>query len=473
MIEINFDKRLVVKSNALIESKYHLSVREQKFLIYLASLCSKNDLDYPYTTVKIKDIERALKNDSKAKWGSIYEVVREIVEEINQKPLFLKKPNGSWRLINWFSEIEADTEKGIVIFELTRGIKEQLIQLGKLYTKYHFVNILALSGGYSIRIYELLKLNQFRNKVTYDLGYFRELIGVSFFDKKEKKWIYKYPEYKALKRSIIKYADKELREHTDIYFELKEHREGRKVKSLTFYVFKNIPKKKSNQTEIFVDKTVKEEVPSDKYLYTETILNGFYGLGMDKNSAKSFYIDGFSNIKDEDIRKKIVKDSRSLDEYFQEKIDYVTHSMSSSNVQNPVGLLIKATQEDYKSKEQERKRKLFQQSKKVKIQSQKKEIAHNQIRMMEEELFQKKQAIINNIINSDQFSLEEFLIDKNPELWIGFDKSKTVFENYFSHKKMNLFKAKVNSELEKAHPDLFNFLEAEKEKIVLAKKSSL
>lgn len=471
MIELDFDKRLVVKSNALIESKYHLSVREQKFLIYLASLCSKNDLDYPYTKVKIKDIEKALKNDSKAKWGSIYEVVREIVEEVNQKPLFLKKPNGSWRLINWFSEIEADTEKGLVIFELTRGIKEQLIQLGKLYTKYRFVNILALRGGYSIRIYELLKLNQFRNKVTYDLGYFRELIGVSFYDKKQKEWIHKYPEYKALKRSIIKYADRELREHTDIYFELKEHREGRKVKSLTFYVFKNIPKKKNNQIEIFVEPNEKEEIPSDKYLYTESILNNFIDLGMDKNAAKAFYINGFSNIKDENVRKKIVKENRSLDEYFQEKIDYVKHSMNFSSVQNPVGLLIKAIQEDYRSKEQERKRKLFLQRKKVKTISQKSEVLDNRIKAMEEELYQKKQAVINNIINSDQFSVEEFLKDKNPESWLGFDKSKTVHENYFSDKKMNLFKAKVNTELEKSHPTLFNFLEAEQKKIAAVKKN--
>lgn len=473
MIELDFDKRLVVKSNVLIESKYHLSVREQKFLIYLASLCSKDDLEYPYTRVRIKDIELALKSDKKAKWGSIYEVVREIVEEINQKPIFLKKPNGSWKLINWFSEIEADTERGIITFELTRSIKKQLVQLGRLYTKYRFVNILALRGGYSIRIYELLKLNQFRNKVTYDLGYFRELIGVSFFDKKKKEWVHKYPEYKALKRSIIKYADKELREHTDIYFELKEHREGRKVKSITFYVFKNTPKRKSNQIEIFTEPNTKEEIPTDKYLYTETILKGFYDLGMDENAAKSFYINGFSNIKNEDIRKKIVKEGRSLDEYFQEKINYVKHSMSSSNIQNPVGLLVKATQEDYKSKEQEKARKLLERKKKLKAQSQKKEVARNQIKTMEEELYQKTQAVISSILNSDGFSLEEFLKDKNPELWVGFDKSKTVSENYFSSKKMNLFKAKVNFEIEKAHPNSFNSLVGERKKVASAKKTAL
>lgn len=471
MIELDFDRRLVVKSNVLIESKYYLSVREQKFLIYLASLCSKDDLDYPYTKVRIKDIELALKSDSKTKWGSIYEVVREIVEEINQKPIFLKKPNGSWKLINWFSEIEADTEKGIITFELTRSIKKQLVQLGRLYTKYRLINILSLRGSYSIRIYELLKLNQFRNKVTYDLGYFRELIGVSFFDKKNKEWVHKYSEYKALKRSIIKYADKELREHTDIYFELKEHREGRKVKSITFYVFKNTPKKKTSQIEIFTEQSSKEEVPTDKYLYTENILKDFYELGMDENKARSFYINGFSNIKDENIRKKIVKEERSLDEYFQEKIDYVKSSMSSSSVQNPVGLLVKATQEDYRSKQQERARKLTQQRKKVKAHSKRKDIAQNEIKRMEEELYQKKQAVIAKILNSDEFSLEEFLNNKNPELWIGFDKSKTISENYFSRNKMNLFKAKVNNELEKAHPNLFNFLVGERKKITLAKKS--
>ena len=140
--EINYKNKLIVKSNNLIESKYHLSVREQKFIIFLASLVDRKTTHLKQTKVKIREIELALKGGNDKKWGSIYEVVREVVLSINAKPLSIRKPDGGWIIINWFSMVDADAKQGIITFELSESIKKQLLQLNEYFTRYRFGNIL-------------------------------------------------------------------------------------------------------------------------------------------------------------------------------------------------------------------------------------------------------------------------------------------------------------------------------------------
>lgn len=453
---INYRNKLIVKSNTLIESKYSLTGREQKFLIYLASLVKKDDIDYKYTSVKIKDLETALKAGNDTKWGSIYEVVREIVLNINKKPLTIRKENGGWTIMNWFTTVDADPSKGVVTFELSSTIKTQLVKLNEFFTKYRFGNILALKSGYSIRIYELLKLNQYKHKVTYQLDYFRELIGVSFKDEKGK-MVHKYPEYKALKRSIIKHAQKELKKETDIYFELKEGREGRKVTSITFYVFNNIPDKKNNQKELFIEST-EETLVDDSYEYNMKVVSSFIEIGIIENKAKRLYRDGFNKIEDELIRKKIVSDCRSLDEYFLEKIDYVKSRIGKGRVTNPPGLLVKAIMEDYEHK-------AFEQKKRVKIQKAKqkkiddiKAKKEKAYKLKQAELLKKEEKLVFQLIDSKENFLEDLFKNEHPELWVGYNPEFSLKEHLTNETVPKLLKYKMIGRIKKIYKNEFEKL---------------
>ena len=57
-------------------------------------------------------------------------------------------------------------------------------------------------------------------------------------DKKDKK----YEEWRDFQRRILKPAQEELKEKSDIRFEYKGIREGRKTKKLLFTIYRNIPK---------------------------------------------------------------------------------------------------------------------------------------------------------------------------------------------------------------------------------------
>lgn len=468
MREIDHRNALIVKSNTLIESKYHLSVREQKFLIYLASLVKRDDMDFQYTSVRIKDVEAALKVGTDTKWGSIYDVIQEVVLNINKKPIMIRKPNGGWTLVNWFSSVDADPVEGLVTFELSETIKSQLVRLNEYFTKYRFGNILVLRSGYSIRIYELLKLNQFKQKVTYDLEYFRQLIGVSYMDEKQN-WVHKYPEYKALKRSIINHAKKELKKETDIYFELKETREKRRVKYLTFYIFKNKNQKKSQQSELFAEPN-QEVVPDDNFTYNLQIIEQLRSIGLTDAKAQKLYREGFSYIDDAAIRKEIVSNDRSVDEYLQEKIDYVHQRTQKGEVENPAGLLIKAVKENYVNRAAKQKEQKKVAKQRAKNRHQQKAAYEEQLRTMQSSLLEAELVIARQLIGGKEGFLTKVLANDHPELWLGYNPQFTLLDNVLRNES-KLFVFKVLDRIKTQYPAKFAALENQRMAIQQKKRA--
>ncbi len=457
MMDINYKNKLIVKSNNLIESKYHLSVREQKFIIFLASLVDRDTMHLNQTTIKIKEVEAALKGSNDKKWGSVYEVVREVVHNIHSKPLDIRRPDGGWTMISWFTRVDADPGKGTITFEFTNDIKKQLLQLNEYFTRYRFGNVLSLKSGYSIRIYELLKLNQYKGKAQYELSHFRELIGVSYKNENGK-WLHKYEEYKIFKNRVLKHAQKELKRETDIYFELKEEREGRRVKYLIFYMFKNYENKRDGQKELF-EEPQSLEVNDINYPYSKSVIESFVKIGFQEEQAKKIYREGFNTIDQEQIRKEIVSKGRSLDEYLLEKIDYTNHMILKGNVLNPQGLLLNAIKQNYKSKELEKDKKLKEARKKRLEEERHKEEQEARLVQMNKNINQKENQIIERFIHSSDNFLEEAFKDDHPDRWVGYDNTKTIKENYLSSG--TALRAKFNAKIKNRFSHKFDALKPE------------
>jgi len=64
--------------------------------------------------------------------------------------------------------------------------------------------------------------------------------------------------YKDFKRNVLKVAEKELLEHTDIYFTIEEEKEGRKVSRLIFRIYKNTHKKEVEEAILLDAQTPKD-----------------------------------------------------------------------------------------------------------------------------------------------------------------------------------------------------------------------
>jgi len=464
----NSRNKLIVKSNRLIEAKYRLTVREQKFILYIASLINQGDTDFKYKKIRVKDIEDILKGDDSKKWGSIYEVVKDISQTLNSKPLYVKEENG-WKLIYWFASIKAEQNKGIITFELSERMKPFLLELKGYFTKYRFNNILSLRSGYSIRIYELLKLNQFKGKVRYEVNHFRELIGASYKDPQTNKEKHKYKEYKAFKRSVLKHAQAEIKRETDIYFELKEEREERKVKYLVFYVFKNKESKNTN-SELFSETPSTEVEVTDTSEFNETIIAKFIEIGLEKTKAQQLYNTGFNSIEQQDIRKQIVEQNRSLDEYFLEKIEYVNLQISKGGIKNPAGLLLKAIQENYQNAEMLKKRKYKTSRKRANANTEKRILKEAQLAQLQKALYQEEKMIMDELIGENIAFFDPLKADTNMELWKGYDTSKSALENYRNSKGM--LQAKFEALIRKNNEGHFEKFEKQRKQILQVKRET-
>ena len=465
MQDTDYRNKLVVKSNRLMESKYQLSVREQKFIIFLASLIDRDTMHLKETSIKIKQVEAALKGRNDKKWGSVYDVVRELVHSIHTKPLDIRKPDGGWTMISWFARVDADAGQGTITFEFTEYIKEQLIQLKEHFSQYRFENILSLKSSYSIRIYELLKVSQFKGSVTYELSDFRQMIGASYKDENQK-WVHKYEQYKIFKNRILKNAQKELKRETDIYFEIKEQREGRSVKYLTFYVFKNKKTKTDPQKELFVELNPKQE--EEEYDYTMTVIEAFIKIGLQESDARKLYREGFNTIEEDEVRKEIVKKGRSLDEYFFEKIDYTNFMMAKGDITNPPGLLLTAIKQNYKSKEIEKNKKINTVRKKRVELDKLKKVNKKKLTEIARTISEKEDTVVKNLYAEDENFFETLLEGEYPELWLGYDNSKTLSENCLTT--AGTFKAKVKMKVKEKFPDHFGVIDTDIERYKRLKK---
>ncbi len=465
MQDTDYRNKLVVKSNRLMESKYQLSVREQKFIIFLASLIDRDTMHLKETSIKIKQVEAALKGRNDKKWGSVYDVVRDLVHSIHTKPLDIRKPDGGWTMISWFARVDADAGQGTITFEFTEYIKEQLIQLKEHFSQYRFENILALKSSYSIRIYELLKVSQFKGSVTYELSDFRQMIGASYKDENQK-WVHKYEEYKIFKNRILKNAQKELKRETDIYFEIKEQREGRSVKYLTFYVFKNKKTKTSPQKELFVE--LNPKIEEKEYDYTMTVIEAFIKIGLKESDARKLYREGFNTIEEDEVRKEIVKKARTLDEYFFEKIDYTNFMVAKGDVTNPPGLLLTAIKQNYKSKEIEKSQKINTIRKKRVVLDKLKKINKKKLTEIARAISEKEDTVVKDLYAEDENFFEKLLEGEYPELWLGYDNSKTLAENCLTTS--GTFKAKMKMKVKEKFPDKFGLIDTDIERYKKLKK---
>jgi plasmid replication initiation protein len=104
---------------------------------------------------------------------------------------------------------------------------------------------MRLRSVYSIRIYELLKQYQRIGKITITIDGLRSMLGI---EPKE------YHLYGDFKRFVILVAHKEINEKTDISFEFREKKLGRKVNEIEFIINRketeNKGKKLKRQREV-------------------------------------------------------------------------------------------------------------------------------------------------------------------------------------------------------------------------------
>ena len=189
---------IVTKANVLVTANYDLSLQEQKLILTLASMVQPTDEEFKEYQFKIKDFMELLGVQDKSKYIEIPKITKDLMKKV-----FEIKEGKDIIQLSWLSSARYKTGEGLVVLKFDSSLKPYMLQLKKLYTSYKLENILSLKSKYSLRLYEILKSNEFKKNWRIDLEELKKLLGAN-----EKS----YSIYQNVKNRIILQAQKELKE---------------------------------------------------------------------------------------------------------------------------------------------------------------------------------------------------------------------------------------------------------------------
>ncbi|MGC9169056.1 MAG: replication initiation protein [Desulfurella sp.] len=88
----NYKDALIVKGNNLIMSRYNLSLAEQRLILQVVSMISKDDEDFKNYTIRVADYLDLINSNS----PNTYQKIKEFAETLLKKPLHIPQDDGGF-----------------------------------------------------------------------------------------------------------------------------------------------------------------------------------------------------------------------------------------------------------------------------------------------------------------------------------------------------------------------------------------
>lgn len=247
---VESDIKLIRKANELVEARYKFDIWETRVFAYMLTLIKSNDTDFSEYQINTGDIVREFNlHDS----GKVYESIKNAGDKLLDKKVEILRTSAEGRKELFKTHLVASTanpedgSKGDYIkLSFHPTLRPFLLELKERYLVYDIRNILSLTSIYSVRLFELLKQYQKIGKRRFRVDELKMLLSI---DPNE------YQLYGHFK-GLIKRAEKDLHEYTDIYFAFEEEIVKKKVISLTFYIYEN---KKNQRAKLNHPKEVKTD----------------------------------------------------------------------------------------------------------------------------------------------------------------------------------------------------------------------
>ncbi len=213
-------KKIAVQSNALINARYDMTAFQKKILLYIISMIQPDDKDFKNYVINIKDfVEEA---DYKSKM--LYDKLRKDTKALISKVYEIEEPDGLLQ-VSILAKAKYIKNKGQIHVAFAPDLKPYLLQLKEQFTATPLRHVLNFKSVHSIRIYEMLQ--QFKSTRFLIISVHDLKFRLSLEDK--------YKTYTLFKRRVVEQAQKEL-QHTDMAFEFKEIKKGRKIVKLQFRI---------------------------------------------------------------------------------------------------------------------------------------------------------------------------------------------------------------------------------------------
>lgn len=240
---ITYDpKHYTIMANDIVKGKQDMSLQEARIIRLMVTQIVKEDKDLKTYTCNIKDLANFLKIPS----NNLYRDIQNICTNLAQRIVKVGtgNPKQPWKVFQWISKAEYDGE-GTITLKLSNDISEHVLELEKYFTQYQLENILEMRSFYAIRLYELLKSDEYKDQ---NYGEFTVEYLRSFFECEKK-----YSKFADFRINIVEIATKEINEKSDIEIRQIDYvKKGRKVHSIRFWVGYNFL---TSQKRSFMEKS--------------------------------------------------------------------------------------------------------------------------------------------------------------------------------------------------------------------------
>lgn len=268
--------QVIRKSNELIEARYRLSIWEQRLVLTLLMQISPKDEDFKRYKVNITDLAALWQLDGSYA-TAIYEEVQNAADSLVGRTVQLSDDPSISETVSWLSYVKYKKGSGEVEMEFHSSLKPYLLQLQKHFTQYQLGHVVNFRNQYSIRIYELLKMEVFKHPAggfTKDFKYeeLRVLLGVEDNE---------YTLFGNFKMRVITPAVEEISAHTDLDIEeVRYGKTGRKITDISFVI------KVRPTDEVMTLQLEMEEPPAKQSLHP--IIEKLVELGFALEIAKRY-----------------------------------------------------------------------------------------------------------------------------------------------------------------------------------------
>jgi len=215
---------LVVKRNDFIQkSRHHLSLQEQKIVLYLISHVKPDDTNFTEHVFSIPDFCRFCGMDETS--GKNYSDIKEALGKLRSRYVWVTLDDGSETTLGWINKATINKRSGLIRLRLDEDLKPYLLLLNEHYTLYEMRYTLAMKSQYSIRLYELLKSYAYRKSVTFEICSLKNILSANDYERN--------PDFK---RRVLDIAMREINEYTDLSVEYSFLKEGRRFSHVCFSI---------------------------------------------------------------------------------------------------------------------------------------------------------------------------------------------------------------------------------------------
>ena len=222
----------IIQQNKMLRGGQTINLRSRQMVYALASQMNRDDPE-EVISINARQFVDWVNNGHDKKWSNIYKLANDILKNLNDNPILIKREGKGFKKINWLSSLEV-TESTIKGRFSKDSVDYFLFKQGLPYTRILW-DLRSFKSGYSARIMDLLQSYHLKDSGKTEFQFEETLEDLKFFFGVKNK----YDAFKDFDRRVLQIARKELEENTycPYWFEYSKVRKGRSIHKIRFTAY--------------------------------------------------------------------------------------------------------------------------------------------------------------------------------------------------------------------------------------------